>query len=212
LAKSRDEWPPTWEQSAAFGTYSDQKSWLECIHIPQTVKDVCKDTKTSALPPSFSPIIDTSATLLDSNPSSVSPSSDLTLSSRQIEESIAVQSLHPSTSQNIERDQISNTLDPLYDSRLTLLSKRLNLPDDVVSAAKRIILRLQIDTNFQTFYRKSYKITSSLVTRAALLGACRQLRVPKTFREFEIDLRQDQKLYCQIQSRKSNRMLFPYFY
>ena len=172
------------------------KSWLECEYIPQTVNNVCKDAKASVLRPSstsFSPIIDTSTTLSNSNPSSVSPSPHLTPSSCQIEDSITVQPLHPSTSQNIERDQISNTPDHLYDAHLALLSKKLDLPDDVVSAAKRIILRLQIDDNFRNLYRKSFKITSSLVARAALLGACRQLGVPKTFKEIEIDLPQDRK-------------------
>ena len=106
---------------------------------------------------------------------------------------MAIQPLQPSTSQNIERDQIPNTPDHLYDAHLALLSKRLNLPENVVSAAKRIILRVQIDTNFRNLYRRSNKTTSLLVARAALLGACRQLGVPRTFKEIEIDLPQNRK-------------------
>jgi hypothetical protein len=196
LAKSREEWPATWEQSAAFGTYSDEKSWLECIHIPQTINNVCKDAKTPALQPfstSFSPIIDTSATFSHSSPSSVSPLPHSMPSSCQIEDSITVQPLRPLTSQNIERDQISNTPDHRYDAHLALLSKKLDLPEDVVSAAKRIILRVEIDFNFRNLYRNSAQITSLLVARAALFGACRQLGIPKTFKEIEIDLPQDRK-------------------
>jgi hypothetical protein len=168
---------------------SDETSWSKSIRIAQPMNDVCKDNESPVLLPdsaSLSPIIDTSVTLSDENPPSNSPPP------RQVQESITVQPLQPSTSQNIPT---RNSLDHLYHAQLGLLSKLLYLPDDVVSAAKRIITRVQADTHFQSVYRRSQKITSSLVTRAAILEACRQLGVPKTFKEIEINLTQDQKVH-----------------
>lgn len=141
-----------------------------------------------------SSIVDTSKSLSETNPRSNSPQFHLTPPPRQIPDSIIVQPLQPSTTQNIQRDKIPKSPDYLYDSELVFLSKQLNLPDEVVPAAKRIIARVKADTDFQILYRRSRKITFPLVTRAAILGACRQLGVPKTFRELEIDLTQDEKL------------------
>jgi hypothetical protein len=173
-----------------------EKSQMECIDIARNIGGVCKDVKSLPLrpfPTSFLPIIDASTTLSDSNASSISPPPHLTPSPCQVEDSITVQPLPLSRTRNIEPDPISNTPYQFYDAHIVLLSKKLNLPDDVVSAAKRIIRRIQIDTDFQNLYSRPNKITSLLVARAALFAACRQVRYPKLFKEIEIDLPQNRK-------------------
>ena len=88
---------------------------------------------------------------------------------------------------------IPNTPSHPYDYELILLSEKLGLPDDVVLAAKRIVLRVEVEPCFLKQYNKSNKNSSSIIVRAALFEACRQLGIPKTFKQIEVDLPRDRK-------------------
>ena len=83
-------------------------------------------------------------------------------------------------------DNIGNTPSHAFDSQLRLLAKRLSLSDDVLLAAKRIILRIETEPKFNKH--------NKLIVRAALFAACRQLGIPKTFVEFEFDLPNNRKV------------------
>src|SRR5947207_7839165 len=110
-----------------------------------------------------------------------------------MDDSITVQPLPPSSSQLAKPATEPNTPNHPYEYELLLLSERLSLPDDVVLAAKRIILRVEREPCFTKQYHKSNKNSSSVIVRAALFAACRQLSIPKTFKEIEIDLPNDRK-------------------
>jgi transcription initiation factor TFIIIB Brf1 subunit/transcription initiation factor TFIIB len=73
-----------------------------------------------------------------------------------------------------------------FDRTLSVLSKELGLPDDATIAAKRIMLRMETETSYQ----KQVKTwnSSPIVVRAALFLACRQIGIPKTFNEFQVNL------------------------
>jgi transcription initiation factor TFIIIB Brf1 subunit/transcription initiation factor TFIIB len=71
-----------------------------------------------------------------------------------------------------------------FDNDLLSQSRKLNLPEDVVIGAKKIILHLETEQ----LLPKALKPYLTAIIRAALLAACRQLGIPKTFNELEGDL------------------------
>jgi transcription initiation factor TFIIIB Brf1 subunit/transcription initiation factor TFIIB len=202
LAKSQDEWPSTWDDSASFGTAANGKSWIQCMdYVSRTRSAAAKrrNSITSSLSTSFSPTVDISTTSSKRNTSTTSLEPlyiQYTSSSAfQIEDSIAVKLPPHSSFQQKDPPRIPNTPNHAYDNELVLLSEKLGLPEVVVLAAKRIILRLEAEPHFIKQYPKSAKNFSSITLRAALFAACRQLGIPKTFKQIELDLPQHRKPY-----------------
>ena len=182
MAKSQDEWPSTWDESAFLGTASNGRSWMECVHVSQTINDASEPVNPSAQVSTLSK--------RNISPKSLAPPCTSS-SSRQIEYSITVEPPPRSSSQ---RTETVNTPSHTYDRELTSLSKKLNLQNNVVLAAKQIISRVEKEPRFLKQCRNPNK-NSFIIVRVALFEACRQLRIPKTFKQFELDLPRDSKLY-----------------
>ena len=199
MAKSQDDWPSTWDESASFGTATNEGSWTECVHVSQIINDPSEKgypTMSSLLSTYVSPTVISSTTSLKREPSPISREASYiqpTLSSvRQIEDSIV---LPHSTSQQANPPGILNTPNHAYDYQLRLVSEKLGLPDEVVLAAKRIILRVEVEPSFIKQYHKSKLSFALIIIRAALFAACRQLGIAKTFKQIELGLPQDRKAH-----------------
>lgn len=202
MAKSQDEWPSTWNDSASFGTAANGKSRIQRVHHDsRTINNTAEKRNpiTSSLSASFSPTANISTASSKRNTSTTSLESSYiqrtSSSAFQIEESITVQLFPHSLSQQKDPPRIPNTPNHAYDDELILLSEKLSLPEVVVLAAKRIILRLEAEPRFIKQYPKSNKNFLSITLRAALFAACRQLGIPKTFKQIELDLPQHRKPY-----------------
>src|SRR5436190_126556 len=99
-----------------------------------------------------------------------------------ISEAIVIQS-SPHSSPAPQLTPLEPSPQPLdtISSQLLSLSEKLSLPEVVVTAAKRILQRIESEPSFT-------KPTKSTLVRASLFAACRQLGIVKTFNEFELDL------------------------
>lgn len=171
LARDSLEWPQNWDEGASFGSISAEPSRTQSSRLSAakvTLDPINEERQTV-------PASSTGETIQKETPTWINAG----------EVSKFFDSAPVQANNRAEPHQIGTTPLRSYDVDLLRQSQMLELPADVVVAAKKIML--QKDCSPPTL-KPNLKAHSPLAIRAALFTACRQLGRPKTFNEFEEDL------------------------
>jgi hypothetical protein len=163
LAKTCEEWPKDWNETASFGKLASEQSWMENIETSPTIRVPSPPSRRNSLTlPSEndgSPVLESPVDLDDSYPTI--EFSDFLVIPAPID---------------------GNETIPI-EPQLENLSRELGLPDSVLRPASLIL-----SYSDSKFKRNQGTILSAIVMRAALFIACRQTGLAKTFKQFQSDL------------------------
>ena len=191
LASNETEWPEGWDAEASYGKSSSEQSWID--FVPRAPPTEQLFTFQDHSPTPAERVIPTSYDMWAHSPQTnvVIPSAP-----QQCHNSSPSSSPSPSCEKPQPRPLLprlnSDDIIPFdpsnshpYDVELITQSQKLSLPYAVAESAKRTILKFESERGQSTRLSKQ---TASMLIRAALFLACRQIGLAKTFSEFQADL------------------------